>query len=157
MKKYNGIIKLVVLLILAPIIIWKFGLKQTADLYWESKQLTNYVPSNISKTSNEHYPSKVQSLLGDGSILQLCAANLVAENIKTVDYAPEIIDSEGGYNLYCGTWTLTGRFIHLVKLVSQIERQQPPLRISSLCFEVTKPRQEEKKLIMTVSFINIEK
>lgn len=157
MKKYNGVIKLAVLLVLAPIIIWKLGLAQTVELYQEKLQQINAVPENVNITFKERSPPQTTSLLSNGILLQLFATNLVTENIKTASYAPEVVDSEGDYNLYLGTWTLTGRFVNLVRLVSQIEKQQLPLHISSVCFETTKSGREEKKLMMTVSFMNIEK
>lgn len=157
MKKYSGVIKLAILLVLAPIIIWKLGLAQTVGLYQENVQLTNTVPENVDRSFHERSLPQTTPLLSNGILLQSFAANLTTENIKTVNYNPEVIDSEGGYSLYLGTWALTGRFVNLVRLVSQIEKQQLPLHISSVCFETTKPGREEKKLMMTVSFINIEK
>lgn len=157
MKKYSGVIKLAILLILAPVIIWKLGLAQTVSLYRENVQLMNTVPNSVVGTFSERSPPKATSLLGNGAVLQLFANNLATENIKTANYTPEVVDSEGDYNLYLGTWILTGRFVNLVRLVSQIEQQQLPLHISSVCFETTKSGREEKKLMMTVSFINVEK
>ena len=164
MKKYGGIIKLSILLLLAPVIIWKLAIGQTFGLYQENRHLTNSSPDSISQVSTGRFfppAMTTTSLLGDGTILQQFADVLVKENLSTVSYTPAILGSEGGYHLRLGTWALTGRFVNLVRLVSYIEQQTLPLRISSVHFETSnlKPtgRQAEKVLTMTLSFISIEK
>lgn len=157
MKKYSGVIKLVFLLVLAPIIIWELGLKKTVGLYQENLHLTTSYPNRLLPAKSSE-PLTTEPLLANGTILQLFSKNLAAEDIQTVNYTPEIIDSESGYNLYCGAWVLSGKFINLVRLVSQIEKEKLPLRMSSICFEsVSNSRTGEKKLTMTMSLVNIEK
>jgi len=159
MKKYNGIIKFISLLVLLPIIIWELGLKKTVSLYQESLHVsTSSYPDSIIHPVKKSKSFTAMSILANGTILQLFSQNLATENLQTVNYIPEIIDSENGYNLYYGTWVVSGNFINMVKLVSQIEKERLPLRISSVCFESKKNmRTGENKLYMTMSLVNIEK
>lgn len=158
MKKYSGIIKLIILCIIAPIIIWELGPGKTVNLYQKNQQLTKASPDSIVRAKTNHNPLTANSLLSNGTILQQFAEDLDTEEIKTINYTPEILASEGKYNLYLGTWTLTGRFISLVRLVAQIEKQQSFLRISSVHFEtIATPKQKTGQLTMALSFINIEK
>nr|WP_320059413.1 hypothetical protein [uncultured Bacteroides sp.] len=136
MKAYTGIIKLICLLIIAPIAVWELGIKKTYDLYKENQKIEMLPPNASAMVLQKNVmPTTSESLLSNGRILQLLADSFAVEGIQIVSYTPEIIDSENDYKLYCGTLMLCGRFINIVKLTSLIEKEKLPLKISSINFE----------------------
>ena len=136
MKAYTGLIKLICLLIIAPIVVWELGIKKTYDLYRENQKI-EVLPPNASVMVSQKGTTSItsESLLSNGRILQLLADSFSVEDIQIVSYTPEIIDSENDYKLYCGTLILSGKFINLVQLTSLIEKEELPLKISSINFE----------------------
>jgi len=160
MKQYSGIIKLACLLILAPIVIWKFALGNTYNLYREKQtagKLNRETPmlSQVSKPIASTTAS--EPLLSNGKILKILANTLAAEEVEVLGYTPEIIDEENNYKLYCGKLILSGGYIDLVKVVSAIEKAGLPIKIASMSFEYDhKKKSELKKISLQLIIEQIE-
>lgn len=138
MKTYSGIVKLVCLLVLAPLVIWKLGIGNTCNLYKEKQKaeaLSQKAPEPIKDSGQALFSVASAPLLSNGNLLQLFTDSLAANRVKVVSYTPEMIDSEGNYQLYCGKLLLAGGYIDLVKVISILESATLPLKIVSASFE----------------------
>ena len=160
MKNYIGIIKLLCILVLLPVVVWRFGLNNTFRLYNENKKLEilHNKAINNQGVAGATFPTQSVPLLSNGKILQLFSDSLITYGVEFVRYTPHIIDSENDYKLYCGELLLTGGYISLVKVVSLIEKANLPLKIVSMNFEydTRRNRQIEKQLVLTLLFEQIE-
>ncbi len=159
MKNYSGISKLVCLLVLAPIIIWKLGLGETYTLYKEKNRLEALNQSTPvgQKDPTLHTPASSDPLISNGKFLQMFTDSLATEQVEVVGYTPEMIDSEGDYKLYCGKLVLAGSYINLVKSISLIEKASLPLKIASANFEYdAKKRDASKKISLSLLIEQVE-
>lgn len=146
MKTYSGIIKLICLLVISPLIIWLFALKETYQLYNEKRKIQseNQSFSLIASKKQEQSASLISSkpLLSNGKILQVFENNLSDLEIEVANYIPELIDSEGEHKLYMSKIILTGQYINLVKMISIIEHANFPLKIISLNFSYDRNKRK---------------
>lgn len=161
MKTYNGIIKLVCLIVVAPLFIWMFALKDTFYLYGENHKAQKMNQSfSLSDVQDQVSPSSISSsepLLSNGKLLHLFAHDLSDLEIEVVSYTPELIDSESQYKLYLGKLVLAGRYIELVRMVSIIEQSRIPIKIASLSFEYDrKKRKPDFSITMTMLLEQVE-
>lgn len=150
MKQYSGIIKLVCLFILAPIVIWKFALGSTYNLYKERhkiEKLNNETPVISQAYKPMPSTSASEPLLSNGKILKILANTLAAEEVEVLGYTPEIIDEENNYKLYCGKLELSGGYIDLVKVVSAIEKAGLPIKIASMEFGYDRKKKDAPKKV----------
>lgn len=160
MRSYNGIIKFICLLFIAPVVVWKFGIGETYTLYKEKQKLLDLnkkIPaiSSISVANTTIFTT--EPLLSNGRFLQLFTDSLASKQIEIVSYTPEMIDSEGEAKLYCGKLMLAGGYIELVQMVSVIEKATLPLKIASMSFEYdTKKRDVSKKIYLSLLVEQIE-
>lgn len=154
MKIYIGIIKLICLLIITPLFIWLFALKDTYHLYKEKHRIQseNQSLSLILSQKQEQPISLVSSkpLLSNGKILQVFENDLSNLKIEVANYIPELIDSEGECKLYMGKLVLTGHYIGLVKMISIIEQADFPLKIVSLSFSYDRKKRKPDSFISLV-------
>lgn len=154
MRTYNGIIKLICLIIVTPLCIWVFALKGTYNLYREKRkmQLENQNISLIASKEQKQSALSMSSkpLLSNGKILQVFEDSLSNLGIEVINYTPELIDSEGDFKLYTGKLALEGRYIELVKMINIIEQAQFPMKIASLNFSYDRHKRKPSSFISLV-------
>ncbi len=160
MKNYSGISKLICILVLAPILIWKLGPGETYTLYKEKQRLealNQSTPVTNKGFASQSPVTSSEPLISNGKLLQLFADSLAAEQVEVVSYTPEMIDSEDDYKLYCGKLLLSGGYINLVKSISLIEKANLPLKIASISFECdTKKRDTPKGISLYLLIEQVE-
>lgn len=159
MKTYSGIIRLVVLIIIVPLLIWVFALRDTSHLYRQKcivqkKSHSILFPTSIKQPDSSFFS---EPILSNGKILQVFEDSLSKLNLEIIKYTPELIDSEGECRLYIGKLLLGGRYIELVNMISIIEKAVLPLRIVSLAFEYERKKRKPPFFVtMTVLIEQIE-
>lgn len=157
MKTYSGIVKLVCLVIVVPLFIWIFTLRETVHLYKEKDKMQKE-NHGISLRASQNQQQQVQqsssrSLLSNGKILQLFADSMSGLEIDVINYTPELIDSESECKLYLGKLTLSGRYIELVKMISIIEQAHLPMKLVSLSFDYDREERKPSSFITMVMFV----
>lgn len=157
MKKYNGIIKIIGLLIIFPFAVWELTLKKTYALYRENKQMQTKVMT-IGRGSRSSVPiSATPPFLSNGKLLEKIANFLKEVNIEMVSYQPSLINEDNVYKLYSGTIVLRGEFINLVKIIDLIEREKLPAKLSSASFYYNPSKGKIGNMIeLTLIFQQIE-
>jgi hypothetical protein len=151
MKQYNGIIKLLCLLVVAPVVIWLAALSETYRLYGDHERLLQQGKLSAS-VRRESAPSSAdvvssEPLLSNGKILQVIAGTLAGEKVSVVSYRPEQVRSEGESSLYLGVLTLLGRYIELIRVINETEQMQLPLKIASVHFEYNRKQRNVAKAV----------
>lgn len=161
MKKYSGIIKIIVLLILLPIIVWELGLKKTYLVYQEANQAEAEM-LNV-KNSYSHQPVPIiqapSPLLSNGKLLELITDHFREYQVEIVSCNPALINEDKDYKLYSATLVLRGEFINLVKLIRTIEKKDLPIKLSSINFSYKPSKGKEmqiRKIELTLIFQQLE-
>ena len=162
MKQYFGIIKLVCLLIVAPVIIWNLSVKDTLSLYRQNKEVKSLSSSlnmqAVDPKQNITLQTETDPFISNGLILAAISDSLKKERVEIMGYTPTAIDTESNQTLYRGELVLAGRYINLVRIIDFIERSDMPVKVSSLSFEYDrKKRSAEKVILLTAALYQIEK
>ena len=157
---YSGIIKCVLLLIIAPVLLWGLSLRKTMDLYHRNRQ--SEVRGISLKTDKGQggttaLPKAQESYLSTGKILDVIASYTSGEKVSILRYTPYLTGSEGNFNLYTGTLVLSGGYTALLKTVSLIERSSLPLQVVSVDFHKQKqPKDKSEILLLTIVLQQLE-
>lgn len=159
MKHYTGIIKIAILIILSPAIIWELSLKKTYALYNENKQaelLVNKIDSGHN-CSPEPFIANSTPMISNGKLLEILALDLKENQIEVIRYNPALINEIEGCKLYSGILTLQGKFINLVKTIDVIEKKKLPVKLSSSSFSHHSSKGKPiTKVELTLIFQQIE-
>lgn len=161
MKAYSGIIKLICLIVITPLLIWIFALRDTSHLYRkkckmqkENQDMFLFTSQNYGQQISE---SSLQSILSNGKILQIFDDSLSKREIDIINYSPELVASEGEYHLYLGKLILAGRYTELIRMISIMEKAELPTKIISLSFKYErKKRKPSSQIFMTIFLEQIE-
>ncbi|MDR0961934.1 MAG: hypothetical protein LBM62_05175 [Mediterranea sp.] len=157
MKQYGGILKLVCLLVVAPLVIWQATLKSTYGLHRENVRLQQQsrLSSPLQPSSASAVKETVISepLLSNGKIMQVMAETLRTHEVSVMNYRPEVVRAEGQNSLYLGTLTLTGRFRELVKVLHETEQMDLSVKIASVNFEYDRTRRNTPKTVTCRIFL----
>jgi transcriptional regulator of met regulon len=148
MKSYTGIIRLICLLVVAPLLIWALSISKTVELYGETNKIKqmNGNSSTVNAQEEEVKGTTVTPpLLSNGKLLQLLADSLTRKKVRTMGYAPEMIRSEEGCNLFLGKWTLAGGYIDLVQSLHAQEQMELPVKVAAVSFEYDRKRRDAPK------------
>lgn len=154
MKKNVGIVKIVLLVLVCPIIIWKLSLGKTYDLYKEVKQAKAQA-NRVGTGQLDHQKSVsfiADPLLSNGELLRMISSDLEDNGIEVVRYTPLLLIEDDNYKLYSGTLLVQGEFINLVKMIDRIERKHLPIKLSSAHFSYI-PFQEEASDVIELTLI----
>lgn len=157
---YSGLIKCVLLLIIAPVLLWGLSLRKTIDLYHRNRQ--SEVRGISLKTDKGQggtvaLPKAQESYLSTGKILDVIASYTAGEKVSILRYTPCLTGSEGNFNLYTGTLVLSGGYTALLKTVSLIERSSLPLQVVSVDFHKQKqPKDKSEILLLTIILQQLE-
>lgn len=159
MRKNSGFIKMIVLLIVLPLLMWEFSLKKSYLLYWENKQIEE-ATREINATrlhSSKPAISATSPLLSNGKLLDMIALPLKEYPVEIVNYQPSLINEENVYKLYAGELTLQGNFISLVKTINFFEQEKLPIKLSSANFSYKPSKEIEGSSVeLTLTFQQIE-
>lgn len=153
MKTYTGIIKLVCLVIVAPLAMWIFTLSDTFYLYKEKNKMQNLNQTPLHKSKEQEQQSQMlpsKPILSNGKVLQLFADSLSNMEIEVTNYTPELIDSEDECKLYLGKLVCSGRYIELVRMVSILEQDQLSTKVVSLSFDYDRTKRKPSSSITMV-------
>lgn len=160
MKYYNGIIRIIALIILTPIVLGKCTFSKTFQLYRDyqylqsqEKQLEQTASSKPMLTSTRLHN---ENLISNGQLVELMSRACEENSVSVKQYEPRLLDREGNYKLYTANMVLTGNYISLVKILRYWEDNMLPVKIRSLQFEYDEKKMKDKKVEMTVIMKQIE-
>ncbi|MDI9604180.1 MAG: hypothetical protein QM305_02445 [Bacteroidota bacterium] len=160
MKYHGGIIKIAVLLVLFPIILGKSTFSKTIQLSKDYKRIKALEEQLVKKASSPQtftpLPSREESIISDGRIVvtvdQACKEN----NVSIKQYEPRLLDSEGDYKLYSANLLLSGNYVDLIRTLKYMEDNMKTMKISTLTFNYDEKKMKDKKVEMSLSFMQVE-
>lgn len=159
MKKYIGIIKITVLLVLFPLIIWELTLKKTYLLSKENDLLEVQLMAlkdSIPRLTELALP-ETTPLLSNAKLLEMITDYLKETNVEIVSYQPSLINEDATYKLYVGILILRGNYINLVKTIDTIEKKKLPVKLSSVRFALNSTKGKgTNRVELTLIFQQIE-
>lgn len=129
MRLSPGILKLAVLLVGLPIILWLAAFSKTMSLYGEYRNLSKSEVAD-SVSLQRFTVSCENRLAGDCLIKGILTGD---DDVVINEYAPSVEKSDGGLSIVRARLQLKGRFIPLLKVVHLLENQ-PDISLADICF-----------------------
>lgn len=151
MKDKFIIIKLVLLLVVAPLAIWFGALSGTFDSYMEYCRLSKQ-PSIESRRENVVDLSKVTGadLVSDGSIIAEIERLFSKTGVTVSAYTPKKEEEEAGLSLMKAKLEIKGNYKSLLKVLDYLEADGRYM-ISGITFERKDIREKAVTLRMDIS------
>ena len=155
-KSYSGLLKCLFLFLVVPIAVWIFSISKTVEQYKQNQNI-KILNNQIIPVKNELTPTiKVEkSFISSGYIIE--SINEILRNLKitVISYTPYLTDFEDDLYLYSGVMELTGSFVDLVKILSDIEKL--PVKVISAKFQTQyQQRDRSEKLVLTLILQQVE-
>lgn len=154
MKKYFSILKLVALLVLAPVAIYFLSLSDTLGLYREYRR-AKASADIVTVTDDVRDFSASVPLLSSGVLMGM-TADLCAENKVVVGhFSPEEVGHEGALHLVSAELKLTGDFLGLLKVLAGIEDIQD-IKLSAVKFSAVRLGRNGRTVQLELTVLQLE-
>ena len=141
MRLSPGALKLTVLIVGLPIILWMAAFSKTLSLYGEYRHLSKSETSDSISSQRFAVPAK-NRLAGDCLIREILSGD---GDVVINEYAPSVEKSDGGLSIVRARLQLKGRFIPLLEVVHILENQQD-ISLADICFS----HKSEKETLVTL-------
>ena len=141
MRLSPGTLKLTVLIVGLPIILWMAAFSKTLSLYGEYRHLSKSETSD-SISSQRFAVSGENRLAGDCLIREILSGD---GDVVINEYAPSVEKSDGGLSIVRARLQLKGRFIPLLEVVHFLENQQD-ISLADICFS----HKSGKEMLVTL-------
>ena len=154
MKRYASMIKLVALLVLAPIVIYALSISDTIGLYKEYRQ-TKELSGTVPVEDRTMDFSASAPMLSSGVLMRMISG-ICADNKVTVGhFSPEEVGREGSLSLVSARLCLTGDYVGLLKVLAKVE-DISDIRISSTEFNTMKVGKNGKTVQLELTVVQVE-
>ena len=141
MRLSPGTLKLTVLIVGLPIILWMAAFSKTLSLYGEYRHLSKSETSDSISSQRFAVPAK-NRLAGDCLIREIRSGD---GDVVINEYAPSVEKSDGGLSIVRARLQLKGRFIPLLEVVHFLENQQD-ISLADICFS----HKSGKEMLVTL-------
>jgi len=141
MRLSPGTLKLTVLIVGLPIILWMAAFSKTLSLYGEYRHLSKSETSDSISSQRFAVPAK-NRLAGDCLIREILSGD---GDVVINEYAPSVEKSDGGLSIVRARLQLKGRFIPLLEVVHFLENQQD-ISLADICFS----HKSGKEMLVTL-------
>jgi len=151
MKDRFIIIKLILLLGIAPLAIWFGAISGTVDSYMKYRRLSKQ-PSITSRSNNVVDLSKVAGadLVSDGSVIADIERLFSKTGVTVSAYTPKKEEEEAGLSLMKAKLEVKGDYISLLKVLDYLETDGRYV-LSEIAFERKDVREKAVTLRMNIS------
>ena len=164
--KYEGLLKMALLLVGVPLMIYCLGIAKTVELKKELNNIEKQIAgaesipagerktaSLAKRTAGAHHPSDD---IRTGALLAAITPILRQYGTTAVNYTPYLLRQEGDMELYAAEIVLAGKFIPLTRTLRDIEELSGDYHIVSVAYKTeTEPRSRKKQLKLTIIFQQI--
>ena len=153
--KYQGIISLGALLILAPGLIYWFTWRKTLRLWQDcrhlQKQMTSMQTDSLSLSDSLFSPRI--PCMGEEFLLPRILPLTERFSCVVARYTPYMTRQEGNFSLHTDEFLLQGEYVGLLRVCEGIERQLPSCKIASLSYFLSFPNNRRQAPKLTLKLI----
>ena len=152
-KRYEGVIKLSVLLIIVPLFAYKLGVSRTVSQWRKYRSDQSQIRllesmDNVPKVSTTQH----SDLLNSGDLLKIISPNIEKNGLSVDLYIPYLTDTSGITILRSAEIVLRGGFIPLLETIHALEHDIPQVSLRSLEFASSNNlREREMQLRATLT------
>lgn len=154
MKNYVSIIKLFVLLGLAPVAIYTLSISDTIGLYKEYRKAGKSVGTVATGGMVAEFPSSAP-MLNSGTLMGMISGVCVENNVLVDLFSPKEIGREGALRLVSAKLKLMGEFVGLLKVLACIE-DVPDIKLNSVKFSTVKSGKNGKTIQLELTLLQME-
>lgn len=151
--RYRGLV-LLVLLVLLPVVVWRFALRESVSTWRDVRSLSQELASTISSTSGrdlfETSFLATSEMILSGKLLD-SLRNCASTDIRVSGYIPVITQRETDMVLHTAQVTLTGPYHELLHVIHELEKKLPFCNLYSMEWRIeTLYRTQSKQLFLTL-------
>lgn len=157
---YAGRLRLIGLVVLAPLLIWWLALSRTVTLWKDYRAATERLQKLETDGGTVAVSPQVTAspVISNGKILEQLMAVVTDNHLSIVAYSPLFTSAEGEWKIYTGELELAGEYIPLLKAVDYIGQHKEWGRIRSVRFRTVADRiRHTQQLRMNLWIQQIEK
>lgn len=155
MKKHLPFLKIILLFILVPVIIYIAAISKTVKGVNEYRQIQKEI-ENVNSEIYTIKPIGNAPILSSGAIIGLLSKECKDLDVHVRHYLPTEIESEKDISLYSADILFSGRFVPLVKIMSYISQHIDGVRIMSCSFRIEENKGIPVSILMSISVMSIE-
>ncbi len=154
MKRNLSSLKLAVLLVVLPVLVWSLALSRTFDLWTDWRKA-------LAESDSALVPQERRSVIGSepalsnggfvGTVSGLCAER----SVSVLAFAPSELGSEGDLRLCGAELVLSGDFKSLLQVLETVE-SIPEIRICSAAFNSYRPSRNQLSVMLRLSLRQLE-
>lgn len=151
--QYEGLVRLILLLVILPLVIYHFSLARTYRL-WKKMHRTEQLIAQASQESPQFVTAvRLDSveLIASGEVLDRMKALFIDDHAKIIQYTPWVTQEGDDFTLRTAEIVLSGDFTSLLQILDKMEQDLKRCRF--LCSEfriVRRGRQSSLQLAVIV-------
>jgi len=153
-KRYEGLIRLLVLLLIVPMVVWKLGISRTVYQWrqYHTEQSQIELLGSMDKAP-QTTTILYRDLLNSGDLLKVISLD-VEENDLSVDlYVPYLTEIRGTATLRSAQIVLRGSFFSLLKMIHALEHDIPQVSLRSVEFSSSNNLREKEIQLRATLFV----
>ena len=152
MRPHIGFIRLFLLLIATPLIVWAMALRPTIA-QWSAYRTERSQPrptfegTATDSLTTPQIPKWHEDILDNGEWLREVSHHMESNGVRVDGYVPYLTDRRNDIVLKSAEIVLQGNFVPLLKTIHALEREIPQVSLRSVRFlSKTEPQKKGKKL-----------
>ena len=154
MRRFIPILKVVTLLVIAPIVIYSASLSKTVRLWQEYQNLERNVRDAPTDTSSGEVRASAP-LLSTGGILGSVMSSCSSADVSVVSYSPEMEATATGMGLCRAELILSGRFCPLLTVMDSISNLSQ-IKTASAEFKCDERMRKENRIQLRLELVQLE-
>ena len=157
-KNYEGAVKLFLLLIGTPLLVYWAGIRRTVSLWKAGRETGMLIEAARTDTVGSGIVSERlplvrdgENLLKSGGLLGVVTPLAERYGVSPEKYTPCLIRETEDAEIYAGELTLTGGYLPLTRMLAALEKLPGSVRIVSVEYRLgVRPRTRENVLQLTL-------
>ena len=152
MRPHIGFIRLFLLLIATPLIVWAMALRPTIAQWSAYRTERSQTRPTFERTATDslttpQIPKWHEDILDNGEWLREVSHHMESNGVRVDGYVPYLTDRRSDIVLKSAEIVLQGNFVPLLKTIHALEREIPQVSLRSVRFlSKTEPQKKGKKL-----------
>lgn len=152
--KYRGVAMLTLLVVVMPLVVWHYALRDTAVAWFECRRLAAQI-EQVPETENTTMPvgTEAAEMIFSGALLDAVRLAAEASSVQVAGYEPLVTLRQDKTAVHTAQLTLNGSYAELLRLVDRIEHDLPQCRLRSLALQVTTERTTQRTQLTLILYV----